>query len=86
MRIPYSNASSFTLPILFLVVASMITCQKNFFFDEDLQVCVASCQTWSQYGEVTTTALRATVITSNCVGILLAVTALIVSVIRHKSM
>ena len=69
------------------VTASMLlTCRKDFFLDVELQFCVASCQTWSQFGEVNTTAIRVIVLTSSFIGILLAIIALVVSFIRHKAM
>jgi len=81
--------------ILFMIVFGVcldilpdtsVNCQKNFFFSDKMNICVPNCQTWSQYDESTTVALRVTEIASTAVGILLAIVAIVFSIIRYRSM
>ena len=63
-----------------------LTCQRNFYFDEDYQGCVPSCQTWSEHGPSATIALHVVILASNSMGVLFSIVAIAASIIKYKSM
>lgn len=72
--------------VIFIYVASVLTCQEDFYLDEDLQSCIPSCPGWSQHDEVTRAAIQITIIISSTIGFVVAIAVLILSIIRRNSM